>query len=173
MKLSRKAFTLIELLVVVLIIGILAAVAVPQYQRVVKKSKVGQIISLVRTLANAQDIYFITNGEYATSWEELDVSVPPSQGECISSLKGYTTCQKVGAWEITLGKLSIEAQLEDILRITSYLKRAQTGDEAFSDSLRARTTPLVCIALGGNDEGHSICKSLGGKQIDDTHYYNL
>ncbi|MBO7238382.1 MAG: prepilin-type N-terminal cleavage/methylation domain-containing protein [Elusimicrobiaceae bacterium] len=72
----KKAFTLIELLVVVLIIGILAAIAVPQYQKAVMKTRYGSLKTLARSIANAEEVYYMANNTYSTDFEELDVQMP-------------------------------------------------------------------------------------------------
>ena len=78
---KQSGFTLIELLVVVLIIGILAAVALPQYQKAVEKSKAIQGISLVKTLGQAASSYYLANGTFINNLEQLDVSLTPEQKE--------------------------------------------------------------------------------------------
>lgn len=71
-----NAFTLIELLVVVLIIGILASVAVPQYQKAVLKSRAATAFAMLKTLREAQDVYHLANGTYTTNLSDLDIDLP-------------------------------------------------------------------------------------------------
>ena len=73
---NRSAFTLIELLVVVLIIGILAAVAVPQYQKAVAKSQLAQLKLLSHNISKGAEIYYLANGIYPSSVEELEIEFP-------------------------------------------------------------------------------------------------
>ncbi len=58
----KKAFTLIELLVVVLIIGILAAIALPQYQKAVHKARFAENLIRAKALKDAIDLYVLENG---------------------------------------------------------------------------------------------------------------
>ena len=69
-------FTLIELLVVVLIIGILAGVALPQYEKAVAKSRYTQLITAGKTLKDAMETYYMANGDYPQYWSQLDVEFP-------------------------------------------------------------------------------------------------
>ena len=77
-------FTLIELLVVVLIIGILAAVAMPQYQKAVEKARLTEVITTMSSLEKALNLYLLANGapssweafDYGTTLDSLDLDFP-------------------------------------------------------------------------------------------------
>ena len=73
---TKQGFTLIELLVVVLIIGILAAVALPQYQKAVAKSRFATMLPLVKALRDAKVTYYLQNGTNARRFDQLDVDLP-------------------------------------------------------------------------------------------------
>lgn len=76
----KKGFTLIELLVVVLIIGILSAVALPQYTRAVEKSRVAEAKAGLKAIAQAQDAYMLSTPDgFATDdFSQLDITLPNS-----------------------------------------------------------------------------------------------
>ncbi len=75
---NNRGFTLIELLVVVLIIGILAAVAMSQYKMAVEKSRATEALSVLKTIAQAQEVYFLSNSTYTNSFADLDITPPTS-----------------------------------------------------------------------------------------------
>ena len=70
---NNRGFTLLEILVVVLIIGVFAAVAVPQYKRAVLKSRFHTVMPVAKAVADAQEVYYLTNNQYALSKDDLDV----------------------------------------------------------------------------------------------------
>ena len=104
-RLDAKAFTLIELLVVVLIIGILAAVALPQYQKAVEKSKATQGMSLVKSFAQAAEAYHLANGTYVTTnadIESLDIGLSDQQKNKFLCADLFGGCGNSGEWGISL-----------------------------------------------------------------------
>ncbi len=91
-KVKRNGFTLIELLVVVLIIGILSAIALPQYTRAVKKSRVSGVVTKLKTILEAGEVYAMANSlnngtsTVTVDLDLLDISLPSTTED----LKGFS-----------------------------------------------------------------------------------
>lgn len=72
----KSGFTLIEMLIVVLIVAILAAIALPQYNTSVERAKMTEAVTLTKQIAEANRRYYLATGVYAGSIAELDIDIP-------------------------------------------------------------------------------------------------
>lgn len=146
----KKGFTLIELLVVVLIIGILSSVALPQYQAAVLKSRYAGLLPIVKSLANAQEIYYLENGEYAESFEDLTISLPSSF--TLDNGNTKRLCSAKECYNLSFDRMAGSLKNHS-LTYTIFLHNSPTGDRN------------VCSISQGNssaDAERKVCKSLGG-----------
>ncbi len=138
-----KGFTLIELLVVVLIIGILSAVALPQYQVAVAKSRLASYLPFMRTLQSLQEQYYLANGSYSANIRDLDVE-----------------CQQYGTgahenWCYLDKKGTVHILISDEAFVLEDAHVKGTDLYFFYRSGRA-----ACYA--SDDFGNRVCKSLSG-----------
>ncbi|WP_424244780.1 prepilin-type N-terminal cleavage/methylation domain-containing protein [Elusimicrobium posterum] len=87
----KKGFTLIELLVVVLIIGILASIALPQYTKAVEKSRSAETLIVLKNIMDAGNRYYLANGTYVPegasylTFEDLDIDFPNASMSAMGS----------------------------------------------------------------------------------------
>lgn len=142
MQNKNSGFTLIELLVVVLIIGILAAVALPQYEKAVIKSRATQAFVLGKHLAQAEELFYLANGRYTRDWEELGKEEP--------NLKD---------WDIRLDpsiyNILIRSKRNPILMFRFFM----TNIPAHMDY----SGKYLCIAATNDTVGQQVCQSISGK----------
>ena len=92
---NKKAFTLLELLVVVLIIGILAAIALPQYQMAVGKAKFATLKNITKSLQESAQRYYLANNAYPKVMAGLDINVNVKKEETTSWSLELTTSDDI------------------------------------------------------------------------------
>jgi prepilin-type N-terminal cleavage/methylation domain-containing protein len=107
MKSNRKGFTLIELLIVIVIIGILAAIAIPKFSKTREKAYFKAMMSDLRNLEAQQEIYYsvpANSYSYASSLTNLGTDFNPSQGVTVAVVAGANT-----GWSATAAHAALNA----------------------------------------------------------------
>ncbi|MGB2579104.1 prepilin-type N-terminal cleavage/methylation domain-containing protein [Elusimicrobium simillimum] len=157
----KEGFTLIELLVVVLIIGILAAIALPQYTKAVEKSRMAEANTILGSIQKACAIVEMQDGgalENGCSWDDLDLDFPfkdasdsfAKQGKSFAyTLEESSTLvrAKRGGWD------------DDGAAYWLYI----TWEENHPSQIKRR----FCQAE--DDKTTNICKSIG-KKVNDADW---
>jgi prepilin-type N-terminal cleavage/methylation domain-containing protein len=162
---NKKGFTLIELLVVVLIIGILAAIALPQYQKAVDKALVSRQLPILQAMKHAQEIHYLATGSYATSFDDLDLTIPGQSVPYTCNSGGrQTQCLDIAGASYTLQSNAgyFWARIPN-----ASSPWCMIGVRLYNAKIVAPyNTPVMCEAAAPDIErGKRVCESLGGKII--------
>ena len=158
MTFLTRAFTLIELLVVVLIIGILSAIALPQYTKAVRKARVAEARMILKNLVDATDLYYLSNNDLICpdssdgETSDLDITIP-------------TTTQY---WEFE----AVDSSDTGCLYSAHPLFEDQNYVIAYSSQnyVPGANNNGKFVCEGMNDAGGTICKGLGGSLISGKMY---
>ena len=175
-KQKNKGFTLIEMLVVVLIIGILAAVALPQYKMAVTKAKVAAILPIMHKFREDLAAWKLLHGNFCENEEceervyasHFDAHWPSdwhagsseTNGPCSENdnecCNDYWDCIAVD--DLTAGDIYCSS-FKSPFQIAMF-----QNDDPNYESLRGK---IACLPTGDTQEGSKICKALGGKASED------
>jgi len=169
---SGKGFSLLELLVVVLIIGILAGIALPQYQQVVDKSRYATLMDMTRAIAEANERYYMVHDQYSTDFSKLDIDIPANSFEESKAIFDWGYCQlnnqaEAGCWDMV--------RLKNLYTIFY-------SNTSYGESNRNRIICGADRAYGDDSSYAKICKNLGsfwqngncsydGKPVSCALYY--
>ena len=170
---KNRAFTLIELLVVVLIIGILSAIALPQYKKAVWKSRFATVKALTKSIADAEEIYYLANNKYTTDWEELDMQGPAVKESSVSSTYGN--------YHYDWGYCQIENLTDTVYKVACRLKNGDDDLMGYTQYLKHSpryTGEIHCVSYNSssNTIQYQLCKQESGQaeptESNSKHHYD-
>ncbi len=167
---NKKGFTLLELLVAILIIGLLAAIALPQYRKARDKAEASELLINVKALHEAQKRYYLANGTFTENFDDLDIDFSgydredcglPSNflsSDCISNEKNIVY--------INTRDTSIALRKTGKYRLSGFLFKRET-DEYVPEN------ELICYEYGDTGFCSDLlkCKFIS-KRGQNNNYYS-
>jgi prepilin-type N-terminal cleavage/methylation domain-containing protein len=164
---KEKGFTLIELLVVVLIIGILAAIALPQYETAVLKSKLSTVMANLATIKKAEEVFYLINGYYTQDISILDVNIP----QCVYRTYGIMDCEGISYYDHDAAVTGSYGE-----RISGYLYNSdrtswRIGYRMVFDRTIINAGKVYCVVSNTSDKAAvKVCESLSKNKISSTEW---
>ena len=155
----KQGFTLIELLVVVLIIGILAAVALPQYQKTVEKSRVAEAYAIASSMKKAVDAYILENGVPTSSFTDglaldIEISCPVTK----VGIEWYNICKDF-VYQVYCNSNSCTINAFRYHK-SDYSDMRSNYTLSWKWNFASATWSHTCIYYTQGSLGHSVCNAL-------------
>lgn len=152
---NKKGFTLIELLVVVLILGILAAMAMPQYFKAVERSRMTEAVTLLANIADAQQRKYMQVNRYASAYTALDVAPKGASGAVY-----YTKGAGENGFQITLSGTNYGG--DDGGKATAVRVPADGNTLQYQYTLDRYYANRDTTCTGTNANGKALCADFCG-----------
>ncbi len=156
MRANSKGFTLIEVLVVVLIIGILAAIAMPEYIKSVERSRMAEMVTLLGNIAQAQQRKYMHVNRYIDNFTALDVAPEGASGSLFYTKGNPTSGEGCNGYALTLHSGNYDEGYVDATRYRDG------GELQYNYTVRRMYNSPHTTCLSEETKGQALCADFCG-----------